>query len=261
MHIPDYLVMWLNVAKRHPSTASMLFLQGSLLLKAICIDGRIPEDVDYLVAGAFDPIAAHNLAREIQDLSEGQEDLKLIGTEVIYDYTEFPGLRAYFRQSRHSREKLFKVDFAYGDPLAEPAIQVDINGVGATTSVTLETLFGWKLHALIQWGSAHWRPKDLYDLDVMWSSGKLRPASLIKTIPVAFHSRNATYWDLARSFLDYRWGYLPEDTAKWDNFCRDAGVTIRYTDIRHRFIQNMHKISLPWHADESPFFDEEHLDK
>jgi hypothetical protein len=251
MPISAHLTEFLKIANRHPQ-AGRHVLQGSLLMHLLCPGTRNPDDVDYLVLGDFDPIAAHAIAKEIEGCAESDEDLKLIGAEVIYDYTDFPGLRSYFRLKRHSREKLLKVDFSYGDPLFESPMQLDITNAGLTWCIALETLYAWKLHALVQWGSAHWRAKDLYDLDVMWASGKLRSEALLQAIPIAFHSRKMNYWDLRNSFLDYKWGYYPTDIHRWDEFCTEYDITARYTDVRLRLIANLSRLPVGWHDDDGP---------
>lgn len=78
-----------------------------------------------------------------------------------------------------------------------------------------ETLFGWKLHGLCEYGPGRWRAKDLYDLDVLWRQGGLELAASRAAVALAFSSRG-----LALSALDdFRrrpdWGSSRGSVRKW----------------------------------------------
>ena len=244
--IEPHLLAWLRRANAHPE-ADKLLLSGSVLLALSCKQSRIPVDVDYLVLGEFDATETDILARAIAQISDRETRMTFVRSEVIYDYTDFPGLRAHYEcEDTSGHKRTFKVDFTFNDPLPVPQIQVDIPTVGRTWAVTLETLFAWKLNALVQWRSANWRAKDLYDLDVMWQAVPLDRTVLEVAIPLAFSSRDMDFEEFSETFLQWNWGYWPDDIAKWAELCVQNNLSVRYTDVRFRLFDNLHKLNVDW---------------
>jgi hypothetical protein len=173
-------------------------------------------------------------AYEIVDLPDASAALKCEGTEELFEYTdEFPGLRA-FISGRLSTGALdqFLVDFAFGDPLSVPPRTIQVAQVGPVLAVAPESLFAWKVHALVQFGRYAWRPKDVYDLYVLWTEGRLNTRVLPEAIDLAFSSRDTTLDELDNFRTDDDWGLAGFETERWDAFATAYGVTMSFQSLR-----------------------------
>jgi hypothetical protein len=173
-------------------------LRGSLLLNALIPEARPPVDVDYLVPGPFDPDAT---------LARAQSIAPITRSLVLYGETKFPGLRLF--------AGALQVDFGFGDPLPAQPRPIAIDGVGPVLACTPETLFGWKVHGLVEHGRGRWRAKDLFDLHLMWTRLRLDRAELRAAIELAFTSRETpiSALDDFRTRLD--WGESRGGRRKW----------------------------------------------
>lgn len=210
------LSSWLRRATRH-GRAGDLVLRGSLLLSAWCpTRARPPADVDYLVAGRFDEGETAAMVHEIAGIpDEGGPALEVERTEPIWMETPFPGLRAHLIARTGGAASAFRVDFGHGDPLSLPPRPTSIAAVGPVLGCAPETLFAWKLHGLVEFGRGRWRAKDLYDLELLWSSVPLDLGALRPAVALAFESRAL---DLS-ALDDFRerasWGASRSGTRKW----------------------------------------------
>lgn len=69
--------------------------------------------------------------------------------------------------TRVTNDARFQIDLAVGDPMCVPPRRIAVAGVGDVLACAPETLFGWKLHGLCEFGPGRWRAKDLFDLDLL----------------------------------------------------------------------------------------------
>jgi hypothetical protein len=231
--LPPLLAAWLRRATRHPMRPRLL-LSGSTLIAALCEHARIPNDIDYVVTGDFDVGLMARTAYEIADLPDATSALECVETEGMFEYTDdFPGLRAYIAGSVSTDAvQEFLVDFAFGDPLSVPPRAIQVAQVGPVLAVAPESLFAWKVHALVQFGRYAWRPKDVYDLYVMWTEGHLNTHVLPEAIDLAFSSRDTTLDELDDFRTAGNWGLTAYDTKRWDAFATAYNVTMSFQAIR-----------------------------
>ena len=225
------LASWLRRAAGEPA-ASAWVLRGSIVTAALCPGARPPADVDYLVPGdhaTFDPDA---LARIVHATVARPDPgpLAIVSTEVIFEETRSPGLRAHLAAGALP----FQIDLAVGDPMCAPPRPLAIADVGDVRACAPETLFGWKLHGLCEYGPGKWRAKDLYDLDLLWRHAALDVATCRETIALAFSSR-----DLPLSALDdFRhrptWGLSRGGVRKWRAFRTKVPAAEDFTVVRER---------------------------
>lgn len=224
---------WLRRASAHPR-AGELILRGSLVLGAFCPERARPAaDVDYLVTGPFDAEATAALAHAIAALPDDGTSLLVERTEVIWAETPYPGLRAYLATAGDA----FQVDFAFGDPLSLPPREVSIEGVGRVLGVAPETLFAWKLHGLVEFGRGRWRPKDLYDLHLLWTAVPLDRRALRPAVELAFASRGLPLAALDDFRTRDTWGTSRGSSRKWHALEKRTrpGVTPGdFLDVRER---------------------------
>jgi hypothetical protein len=211
-----------------------LLLSGSTLIAALCQHARIPNDIDYVVTGDFDAVLMAQTAHEIANVPDASGRLELVETEEIYEYTEaFPGLRAHLIGSLSTDEpQPFLVDFAFGDPLSVPPCAIHVAQVGSVLAVAPESLFAWKVHALVQFGPYRWRPKDVYDLYILWTEGHLNTRVLPEAIDLAFSSRDTTLDELDDFRKADNWGLAAYGPKHWAAFAAAYSVTTSFQAIR-----------------------------
>lgn len=226
------LLGWLRRARACPAAASLL-LRGSLVTRTLCGGAARPvADVDYLVLGAFDQEAAASLVAEVVALPDLDTTLTLRGTEVIWADTPFPGLRAHLAGSAGSGPELeFQVDLAYGDPLSQPPVWLDVPGVGPLLACPPETLWAWKLHGLTEFGPGRRRAKDLYDLALL-GEVPLDAAARRRAVALAFASRGASLSALDDFRTREGWGCAASSGRKWRAFCKRYGVGADFLEVR-----------------------------
>ncbi|MCU0493814.1 MAG: nucleotidyl transferase AbiEii/AbiGii toxin family protein [Chloroflexaceae bacterium] len=232
-HFPPVLASWLRRVNKHPLDLRFL-LSGSALIALHCPNARIPNDLDYVVTGAYDFDLMVQALAEIVVIPDPLSQFHLKGVVEINEYpTEFPGLRAEVSGSTATNEQHeFLIDFSYGDPLTVPPRRVNVADVGSVFTVALESLFAWKIHALVQFGPYDWRPKDIYDISIMWNEGRLYEEVLPHAIDIAFSSRGSTLDELDDFRFDNNWGVRDDDIARWNEFAQTYHVQHSFLSLR-----------------------------
>jgi hypothetical protein len=228
---------WLRRAIQHPA-ASKLVLRGSILTRALCGErARKPQDVDYLLLEQpFNTENTEKLALEISRISDRNTDLMLEGCKIIWADTPYPGLRVNLIGRVNDFElQTLQVDFACDDPLSIPPRMLKIEGVGQVLTCAPETLFAWKLHGLVEFGRGRWKPKDLFDLDLLLSSLELNQAELVKAIELAFVSRAMKTTELDDFRTRETWGCSSRSgRTKWRAFQIKYGQDLNFLATRDR---------------------------
>ncbi|MBK8252557.1 MAG: nucleotidyl transferase AbiEii/AbiGii toxin family protein [Polyangiaceae bacterium] len=213
----ELLLGWLRRGNQC-ARAQDLVLRGSLMLGAVCPGARPPMDVDYLVPGLFNAQACEQLALEIAAQPDVSTHISLERCVVIFGETQFPGLRAFVRGESAVGPASFQVDFGFGDPLSSPAVPVVIPRVGSVLACTLETLFGWKLHGLVEFGRGRWHAKDLFDLWLIWTAAQLDIQATRAAVELAFSSRFLGLDALDDFRTRPSWGESRSGQKKWRSF-------------------------------------------
>jgi hypothetical protein len=214
---------WLRRSRQEPAAAAWV-LRGSIVIAAQCPGARVPGDVDYLLAGdatTFDAAAIERVVRAVcarpDDASDGATTaLRVESCEVIWGETASPGLRVFLRgDAGDVRDHALQADLAVGDPMCVPPRPLAIATVGDVLACAPETLFGWKVHGLAEFGRGRWRAKDLYDLDVMWRHARLDRAATRAAVELAFSSRALPLAALDDFRARPTWGQSPGGNRKW----------------------------------------------
>lgn len=227
----ELLLGWLRRARACPD-AGGLVLRGSLMLGAICPGARPAMDVDYVVPGAFDPAACERLARAIVACPDAGTRMFVDRCEVIFGETEFPGLRAFVEGESALGAAAFQVDLGFGDPLPQPARAVLIPGAGEVLACTAETLFGWKVHGLVEYGRGKWRAKDLFDLWLLCTRVPLDEGALRAAVHLAFESRRLDLSALDDLRTRPTWGESRSGRKKWKSFVNRHPDAPGFTEAR-----------------------------
>jgi Nucleotidyl transferase AbiEii toxin, Type IV TA system len=233
----ELLQGWLRRGVQHPQ-AERLILRGSLLVHAWCHStgyhrARVPADVDYLVLGDFVPADAARFAQEITLLPDETTNIRLERTEVIWENTPYPGLRAHINgQVFEGETHAFQVDFSYHDPLSQTPRVMHVPGVGPVLSAAAETMWAWKLHGLIEFGRGKWRAKDVYDLNLLWQSVPLDTNALRSAIALAFSSRDSSLNELEDFRTRESWGCSKSGQRKWRVFTSRNNLDLDFLEVR-----------------------------
>jgi hypothetical protein len=209
-------------------------LRGSLVLGALCPGARAAQDVDYLAPGPFDASVAAKEIAAIAALPDpsGATRIALERTAVIFGDSAFPGLRAFFTGESTAGEDVFQVDLGFGDPLSEPGRPIAIAEVGPTLACTAETLIGWKMHGLVEFGRGRWRPKDLYDAWLLTTRLALDEDASAKALSLAFTSRNCPLATLDDFLTRDSWGLSISTQRRWRKFVRDTPGVPSFAEAR-----------------------------
>jgi len=98
-------------------------------------------------------------------------------------------------------------------------------------AATPETMFGWKLHGLVEQGFKRWRPKDLYDLMLFTKEVKLDETAVRKAIFTAFNSRNTTLEEIYYLLSTPQWWDKSNNRSKWKWYLRRKSEQIMPEDF------------------------------
>lgn len=209
---------WLRRARQEPALASWV-LRGSVVIAAQCAGGRVPGDVDYLLPGDgtdLDAGAIADLVRATCARPDEGTRLTVESTEVIWAESATPGVRVFLRgDAGDVRDHRLQADLAAGDPMCVPPRPLAILGVGEVLACAPETLLGWKLHGLAEYGRGKWRAKDLFDADLLWRAVHLERAGARAAVELAFSSRALPLSALDDFRTRPTWGQSSGGNRKW----------------------------------------------
>ena len=199
---------WLRRLARS-AHSDRLILRGSLLTSQ-WVPQRTAADIDHVLVPGGSPLEAQAMVDQILALPD-LEPLPPATHEVIWADTPWPGLRTKLGD--------LQIDVGAGDPLAVPPTRVTIHGV-SLLAVRPETMFGWKVHGLVELGPGKWKPKDL--LDIYWIDRhcELDEAALVASIHLAFTSRSYAFELLDRFLYSGEWGRSRGSRRKWETFAK-----------------------------------------
>ncbi|MCE9579237.1 MAG: nucleotidyl transferase AbiEii/AbiGii toxin family protein [Deltaproteobacteria bacterium] len=213
-------------------------VRGSIATATWCPDARPPVDIDYLVPGdaaSFDAAALGAAVRAIAAVDDAATTLVVGRLELIWAESPSPGLRAHLMGSVGDVHSFpFQLDLAVGDPMCVPPRPIDVADVGPVLACAPETLVGWKLHGLCEFGRGRWRAKDLFDLDLLWRHVTLDRVALCAAIELAFASRGLalTALDDFRTRAD--WGCSLGGRRRWRTLARAHPAVDDFLATRER---------------------------
>jgi hypothetical protein len=144
----------------------------------------------------------------------------------IWLNTKFPGVRLFACGEVDGVEDDFTVDVTFGESLVpRPEYHEYPLDSGQTVGLWMcrpETIVGRKLHALMQMGTLHWRPKDLNDLRLLLGHVPLDFAELAGAIACSFTSRGNTAAEARAVFTPASWWEMKMSAARWRDFVEES---------------------------------------
>jgi hypothetical protein len=156
-------------------------------------------------------------------------DWPVANVEVLWPESPAPGIRAVVGE--------LQVDIAIREPLEALPHRRELPEVGPVMCVAIEDLCAWKIHGLVEFGHGQWRPKDVYDLDVIAEIATRIPwdrALVHRAVVRAFTSR-AHQVPFLDDFLDRDiWGESASGRKRWRAFARDFPAAGDFQPLRDR---------------------------
>ena len=155
-------------------------LKGGFLTSSLVgVAKRTTMDIDATATGfSVDPSTLKEALLSIcsEDLQDGFTFL-LDRIEDIREKDSYPGLRAYVMASFAPMTVPFYVDVTVGDAITpKPVLQLFWSmfddGDYELLAYNLETLLAEKLDTILSRGVLNTRPRDFYDIDLLWSRYK-----------------------------------------------------------------------------------------
>lgn len=208
--------------------ADVFVLRGGMLTRIWVPDGmRVPQDVDFLGLYPFDVEKSKqwlHAALANPDMDDGVAfDLDSLQAQAIWEETKFPGVRLTVGAIAGEQDYQVQIDVAFGDPLVPPAQWLYYPTLLEGLPVKLqacrpETLVGWKLHGLVEFGAKRWRAKDLYDLMLLTNYTVLDTSSLLDAIDIAFSSRETPLEEVLAMLSSPASWNNSRNRSKWKKF-------------------------------------------
>lgn len=223
--------------------ADELVLRGGMLTRLwVSAERRIAEDVDFL--GLYD-FSIENTGEKFRNILKNTNfadgvkfDIDSLKVTGIWLETEFPGARVNINAAFEDYQKNIQIDIGFGDPIVPapqwidyPMLTTDESNKYKLQAVTPETMFGWKLHGLVEQGFKRWRPKDLYDLMLFTTYIKLDETLVKKSISTAFSSRNTTLEEIYYILSTPEWWDRSKNRGKWKWYIRKKPEQITEEDF------------------------------
>ena len=210
-----------------------LVLRGGMLTRLwIPAERRIAEDVDFLGLYDFDIEKTGEKFRNILKntnkntnfVDEVTFDIDSLEVTGIWLETEYPGARVNINAVFENYQKNIQIDVGFGDPIVPAAQWIDYPMLTTEKvklqAATPETMFGWKLHGLVEQGFKRWRSKDLYDLMLFTSYIELDEIKVKAAISTAFSSRNTTLEEIYYILSTPEWWDRSKNRGKWKWYIR-----------------------------------------
>ncbi|GJD23903.1 hypothetical protein RIVM261_088590 [Rivularia sp. IAM M-261] len=217
-----------------------LVLRGGMMTRLwVPLGRRIAVDVDFLGLYPFDIGETTAKFQDIlsADCADGMKfHLDTLLSEGIWMETESPGARIKIDVNIGQYQRNIQIDVGFGDPLAPPASYIKYPTlVGEATpiqTVRAETMIGWKLHGLVEFGARRWHPKTLYDLVLYgkYITNTSQP-ELAQAIQTAFTSRNTRLEEVYSILAAPDWWHNSKSRSKWKWYIRKMSAQIFEEDF------------------------------
>lgn len=187
---------------------SNVVVKGGMLISSLVgVASRTTMDLDTTVQG-FDLTheSAESVFREIAAI-ESDDDwaFEFDRTEDIREIDDYPGIRVHLKALYQPMTVPLTVDITTGDRITPGPIEYEYptlfdEGSISLMAYTLETVLAEKLETVISRGVANTRPRDFYDIHLLWRlrGEECNPATLGEAIAATCEKRGSvvriTHW-------------------------------------------------------------------
>jgi predicted nucleotidyltransferase component of viral defense system len=181
-HISAQLVMQNYMLERLLERISLspykrnIIIKGGMLISAIVgLDTRATMDLDTTIKGLE---LTHESLQEVfakicKVPTDDDISFEVIKTTDIREIDDYPGIRVHLKANYAPISVPLKVDVTTGDKLTPQEIEYEFPLLFDNRSISLltynlETIFAEKLETAISRGAANTRPRDYYDIYLLW---------------------------------------------------------------------------------------------
>ena len=180
--VPSQLVMQNYLIERLLERISLspwrdyIIVKGGMLISSLVgVDKRSTKDLDTTVRGF--PLTHENAERAFREIAAVEVDddftFEFVRTEDIRETDDYPGIRVHLLANYEKMASPVTVDVTTGDKITPEAIEYsypllfDDRSI-AIMSYPLATTLAEKLETVISRSVANTRPRDYYDLRMLW---------------------------------------------------------------------------------------------
>lgn len=180
--VPPQLVMQSYLLERllerislSPWRDSVVVKGGVLISSLMGVDRRSTKDLDATVRGF--PLTHENAERAFREIAAVEADddfsFEFVRTEDIRETDDYPGIRVHLLASYEKMRSPVTVDVTTGDKITPDAVEYSYplmfdNRSLSLMAYPLPTTLAEKLETVVSRGIANTRPRDYYDLRMLW---------------------------------------------------------------------------------------------
>lgn len=150
---------------------------GMLISSLVGVASRTTMDLDTTITGfTLNHESAEKIFREVAAVSADDDwGFEFDRTEDIRETDDYPGIRVYLRAMYPPMAVPLKIDVTTGDSITPGPIAYDYpllfdGGSVSLMSYPLETVLAEKLETVVSRGVTNTRPRDFYDIHLLWRS-------------------------------------------------------------------------------------------
>ena len=215
---------------------------GVLISSLIGVDKRSTKDLDTTIQGF--PLTHDNAARAFREIIAVDADddftFEFIRTENIRELDEYPGIRVFLVANYERISSPITIDVTTGDRITPDAILYSYPLLFDDRSITLmtyplATVLAEKLEAVISRDVGGTRPRDYYDVYMLWLTRghEVNPHLLKEALAATTQKRKTTYQiDNYHEVLE-RVATDANMLKQWDSYAKNypyvAGLTLQET--------------------------------
>jgi predicted nucleotidyltransferase component of viral defense system len=158
-----------------PYKANFILKGGFLISAIVGLDTRATMDLDTSIKG-FDLTheSIHKIFEEVCTISADDDvSFELLGTADIREADDYPGIRVNMKANYQPISVPLAVDVTTGDKITPREIEYSFSLMFDDRKISimaypLETVFAEKLETVLSRGIANTRPRDFYDIYILW---------------------------------------------------------------------------------------------
>ena len=174
--VPPQLVMQSYLYERLLERRSLSpWRDGVVISSLMGVDRRSTKDLDATVRGF--PLTHENAERAFREIAAVEADddfsFEFVRTEDIRETDDYPGIRVHLLASYEKMRSPVTVDVTTGDKITPDAVEYSYplmfdNRSLSLMAYPLPTTLAEKLETVVSRGIANTRPRDYYDLRMLW---------------------------------------------------------------------------------------------
>lgn len=195
---------------------------------------RPSGDLDLLGHGASDTETMKTLVREICQIADDQDglvfDVDTLNVQILREAEEYNGIRATLTARLEQARIPLQIDIGFGDVVYPEAKRIEfpclLDGMPEPSIYAYppETVIAEKFEALVRFGEATSRVKDLYDIWAISTTFRLEKATLAEAMQRTLKRRETPAPTTMPFALSEAFAALPAKRSMWTAFVGRSGL-------------------------------------